>query len=166
MFCGECCAKINFSTANSIFHIILRSLTYLTLSLPSLFRSTQLQNDSSEINPFKVICLKYKNTLGSRYRNKFRYRDPLFAIPFRNILLIGTYSLSEQFVPIRSTLNFFVTYPLSEQSWVPILSTASLTPYQNKTVLLNGTNGSNKEYGQPYSLSEQNHPPYGNKLLR
>jgi hypothetical protein len=34
---------------------------------------------------------------------------------YRNVLLIGTYSLSEQFVPITSTLNFFVTYSVSEQ---------------------------------------------------
>ncbi len=46
---------------------------------------------------------------------------------YRNVLVIGTYSLSEQIVPIRSTLNIFVTYSLSEQSWVPITSTYSLS---------------------------------------
>jgi hypothetical protein len=98
--------------------------------------------------------------------------------------LIGMYSLSEQIVPIRSTLNVFVTYSLSEQSWVPILSmyslseqfvpirsTASCTPYQNKTILLIRTICSYKEYSliriKPYSLSEQmaGRTPYQNKTV-
>jgi len=32
-------------------------------ALPSLFRSTQLQNDSSEINGLKVICSKHRNIM-------------------------------------------------------------------------------------------------------
>ena len=74
--------------------------------------------------------------------------------PYRNVLLIGTYSLSEQ----------FVTYSLSEQ----------LFAIRYRNVLLIGTNCSDKEYCQPYSLSEQFVPirstagrtPYPNKLFK
>ncbi len=95
---------------------------------------------------FRVIG----NTLGSRYRNKFRYRDPLFAIPYRNILLIGTNCSDREYTKCLCNVLLIGTILSSDTEYV----------------LLIGTICSDKEYGQPYSLSEQNQTPYRNKLFR
>jgi hypothetical protein len=48
--------KINYLFVKS-------KLKWMILVLPSLFRSTKLQNDSSEINWLKVICSKHRNMM-------------------------------------------------------------------------------------------------------
>ncbi len=108
-----------------------------------------------------------QHTLGSRYRNKFRYRDPLFAIPYRNVLLFGTNCSDKEYTKCLCNILVIGTILSSNTEYVLLirticsnkeygqlysLSEQNHTPYQNKTVLLIGTICSNKEYSQPYSL--------------
>ncbi len=105
---------------------------------------TPLCNSLSERTPYRNVLLIGKNCSDNKYAKclcNVLFIGTILSSDTEYVLLIRTkpYSLSEQFDPIRST--------------------ASHTPYQNKTILLIGTNG------WLYSLSEQNRTPYRNNLF-
>ncbi len=110
---------------------------YFNFSLKTVFLFPRITRETHQlviVPRYKILC-----TLGSRYRNKFRYRDPLFAIHYRNVLVIGTNRSDNKYTKCLCNVLVIRT----------ILSS------DNEYVLIIGTNCSDNEYGWLYSLSEQ-----------